>query len=104
MLEDIILEGSALLSLSFSRKHEMQSDDYSYNLLKAAGGRTDGLITFFNRLEEELPMPEAGEWLMTHPLSNKRIENIQAKLEADGVSNEAIELKPEEALSDDAID
>ena len=90
MLEDIVLEGSALLSLSFSRKHEMQSDDYSYELLKSSGLRTDGLVTFFNRINEEFPIPEAGEWMMTHPLSRKRVENIESKLEADGISYEPV--------------
>jgi len=51
LLEDAILEGSALLSLSFSRKHEMQSDDYSYELLNAAELPAHGLIEFFTKLE-----------------------------------------------------
>lgn len=82
MLEDIVLEGSALLSLSFSRQHEMQADDFSYDILSGTGQRADGLIRFFEKLEEDMPIPESGEWMMTHPLSKKRIENIEAKLEA----------------------
>lgn len=82
MLEDIVLEGSALLSLSFSRKHEMQADDFSYDILSGSGQRADGLIRFFEKLDEEIPMPESGEWLMTHPLSDKRIENIETRMEA----------------------
>lgn len=80
MLEDIILEGSALLSLSFSREHEMESDDFSYELLSQNGIRADGLVTFFERLETELPSPSSGEWLSTHPLSEKRILNIKNKM------------------------
>jgi len=83
MLEDIVLEGSALLSLSFSRKHEMQADDFSYDILSATGQRADGLIRFFEKLEEDIPMPKSGEWMMTHPLSQKRIENIQTRINAD---------------------
>jgi len=83
MLEDIVLEGSALLSLSFSRKHELSADNYSYELLKDSGQRTDGLITFFERLDEEVKLPESGEWMMTHPLSEKRIENIKSLIESD---------------------
>ena len=83
MLEDIVLEGSALLSLSFSRKHEMQADDFSYDILTNTGQRADGLIRFFEEIEKEMPIPESGEWMMTHPLSQKRIENIEAKINAD---------------------
>jgi len=83
MLEDIFLEGSGLLSLSFSRKHEMQADDFSYDILSGTGQRADGLIRFFEKLEEDMPIPKSGEWMMTHPLSQKRIDNIQARLDAD---------------------
>ena len=83
MLEDIVLEGSALLSLSFSRKHEMQADDFSYDILSGSGQRADGLIQFFEKIEEDMPIPESGEWMMTHPLSQKRIENIKSRLESD---------------------
>ena len=86
MLEDIVLEGSALLSLSFSRKHEMQADNFSYDILTGTGQRADGLIGFFEKLDEEIPMPKSGEWMMTHPLSEKRIENIQARIDADKIT------------------
>ncbi len=88
MLEDIVLEGSALLSLSFSRKHELQSDDFSYELLKETSYSKEGLITFFERLDEEMPMPKKGEWLMTHPLSQKRIENMKAKIESESTNGD----------------
>jgi len=81
MLEDIILEGSALLSLSFSREHEMAADNFSYNLLIDSDMRADGLITFFEKIEEDIKIPESGEWMMTHPLSDKRIENIRSRME-----------------------
>lgn len=82
MLEDVLLEGSAVLSLSFSRNHELQADNFSFDLLTESGYRQDGLITFFEKLEEDMPMPKDGEWMMTHPLSTKRIENIRAKMES----------------------
>lgn len=84
ILEDALLEGSALLSLSYSRKHETQSDSYSYELLKASDMRTDGLITFFDRLEKDFPMAKKGEWVMSHPISDSRKDAIRALIEADG--------------------
>lgn len=80
VLEDVILEGSAIMSLSFSRTHELQADDYSFDLLVAAGQRPDGLIAFFEKLDEDIGLPQEGEWLKTHPLSQKRIDNIKGKM------------------------
>lgn len=88
VLEDIVLEGSALLALSFSRKHEMQADDFSYDILSGSGQRADGLIRFFEKLGKDIPMPESGEWMMTHPLSSKRIDNIKAHIDADKATKE----------------
>ena len=70
-------------ALPFSRKHEMQADDFSYDILFSTGQRADGLIRFFEEIEKEMPIPESGEWMMTHPLSQKRIENIEAKINRD---------------------
>ena len=52
MLEDLLLEGSALLSLSFSRKHELQADSYSVPLMREVGRRPDAILAFFEALEE----------------------------------------------------
>lgn len=60
MLEDVLLEGSALLSLSFSRKHELQADSYSVPLMKTVGRRPDAILAFFEALESgklSLPKP-----------------------------------------------
>ena len=84
ILEDALLEGSAILSLSYSRDHESQSDSYSYELLKAANMRTDGLITFFDKLEEDYALPKKGEWVMSHPISETRKDAIRALIKADG--------------------
>lgn len=84
VLEDALLEGSALLSLSYSRTHEMGADNYSYDLLKQAGLPTDGLIHFFDQLAKDYPMPKKGEWAMSHPIGENRIENIIERIIEDG--------------------
>lgn len=80
ILEELVLEGSAMLSLSFSRKHEMEADNYSFDLLTGMDQQADGLIDFFEKIKEEYPSLELSEWTMTHPLSDKRIENIETRL------------------------
>ena len=107
MLEDLLLEGSALLSLSFSRKHELQADSYSVPLMKKVGRRPDAILAFFEALERgEMSLPKTGEaavksetktakvkpkiksktgsskdksrdWFSSHPLHQARIENIK---------------------------
>ena len=83
ILEDALLEGSAILSLSYSREHESESDSYSYELLKAADIRTDGLILFFDRLEEDYSIPKAGEWMMSHPVPDSRKKALRALIDGD---------------------
>lgn len=84
ILEDMLLEGSALLSLSYSRDHEMSSDNYSYDLLKEAGLPTDGMVHFFDQLSKNYPVPKDGEWAQSHPIAENRINNIIERIKADG--------------------
>lgn len=105
ILEDALLEGSALLSLSHSRKHETESDNYSYDLLKSANYKPDGLIKFFRQLgdlgetvkiETDETSTETttkrsksdlskGEWMSSHPIGETRIKNIEDRMLADGL-------------------
>ena len=102
MLEDLLLEGSALLSLSFSRKHELQADSYSVPLMEKVGRRPDAILAFFEALEDgrltlekkDTPKPppsadkadqsrtaekktKSKSWFSSHPLHQERIENIK---------------------------
>ncbi len=73
MLEDLLLEGSALLSLSFSRKHELQADSYSVPLMREVGRRPDAILGFFETLE-------AGEMVLPS-IATKRREQSKSKIE-----------------------
>lgn len=84
--EELLLEGTAILSLSFSRRHERDADNYSYELLRSNGLPADGLITFFSKIDEKYDLPEKGEWGMTHPLSARRVQNIVDRLADDGIA------------------
>ena len=143
IIEDILLEGSgALLSLSFSRGQETESDNFAVDLMHEIGRDPEAMALFFERIEnydffakddtrpfcedetEETQSEgvslEAGnnddpleatdleekdcqvkiesdpegeveaqasvdepkinmEWMSTHPLSQKRIDNIRAR-------------------------
>ena len=79
ILEDILLEGGVILSLSFSREHERSADQFGLRLTQKAGYDPAGLIGFFEAL------PGAGStddgWFSTHPSSGSRIEAIEEFLE-----------------------
>lgn len=75
ILEEVLLEGGIVLSLSHSREHEREADDFGIRLAEEAGYDPAGLLRFFAAL------PDSGEtdtdWLSTHPASGERIEAIQ---------------------------
>lgn len=101
MLEDILLEGSALLSLSFSREHELEADAYAVALLENTDYTSDGLIAFFQYLMLESNstkrdanhtettsksgkvLREPPNWFSTHPLHQDRIDNIRTLTKTD---------------------
>lgn len=75
ILEDVLLEGNVILSLSFSRTHERQADQFGLRLTEAAGYDPAGLIAFFEALPDS-DQTESG-WKSTHPASGERIEAIR---------------------------
>ena len=80
ILEDVLLEGNVVLSLSFSRAHERAADAFALRLADAAGYDPAGLLAFFEA------QPDAGRngsgWMSTHPSSGDRIDAIRAYLDA----------------------
>lgn len=80
ILEDILLEGGVIMSLSYSREFERDADAFGLQLTKDAGYDPAALITFF----ESLPgsTDEDSAWDSTHPSSGERINAIREFLEA----------------------
>jgi predicted Zn-dependent protease len=79
ILEDVLLEGGVLLSLSYSRAHERDADQSGLRLADAAGYDPAGLMKFFRFLPDSR-QTESG-WSSTHPASGERIKAIQEYLE-----------------------
>ncbi|WP_424966125.1 M48 family metallopeptidase [Dinoroseobacter sp. S375] len=80
LLEDVLLEGNVLLSLSFSREQETEADQVGLRLADAAGYDPAGLKEFFEALAAEVG--DGGGWLSTHPGNRDRIDDIDAYLDA----------------------
>ena len=75
LLEDALLEGGLLLSLTYSRAFEREADLYGLRLAEAAGYDPAGLLDFFQSLPDA-DETEAG-WSSTHPASGERIDVIR---------------------------
>lgn len=79
---------SQLEQLSYSRGFEKESDEKGYEYLSAANINPSGLISFFETLSRE--SGAAGnipELLSTHPASENRVKNLQAKLDRETNKN-----------------
>lgn len=76
LLEDVLLEGNLLLSLSFSREHESSADEFGLRLADEAGYDPAGLVTFFEEIRKLVG--ENDGWLSTHPSNSDRIDAIEA--------------------------
>ncbi len=80
ILNDVLLEGGVLLSLSNSREHEREADELGMRLASDAGYDPAGLLRFFETLPDA--QSKGGDWFSTHPSSGKRIEAIREFIEA----------------------
>ena len=73
----VILEvGSELLSLGYSRSMESEADIEGIKLLSAAGIPSDGMIQFFKKMSENEKELKSMSWLLTHPLSDERADEL----------------------------
>lgn len=81
ILEDALLEGSALASLSYSRGHESKADAIGVATAYKAGYDPTALATFFETLQREYG-DSGPEWMSTHPANAERIERIKELAEA----------------------
>ena len=80
ILEDMLLEGGVLLSLSYSREHEREADAYAMRLADRAGYDPAGLLAFFDSLPDA--ESESSSWASTHPASGERAQAIRDYLSA----------------------
>jgi len=80
ILEDILLEGNLLLSLSFSREKELEADAFGVELLREAGYNPVGLADFFRELIEMVG--DDNGFRATHPSSSDRVQRIEELIEA----------------------
>ncbi len=81
--------GAYLLSMSFSRDHEIQADNVGFDKLVQSNVDPRGMSDFFERLKEKRSdihkeVEENLSFLTTHPQTQERILNIKKKYDALG--------------------
>jgi len=75
--EDILVQGSALLALSYSRDAERDADRYSVELMHQAGRDPAAIARFFEILRDKLGDKGDGDFFSTHPATPERVEETR---------------------------
>jgi Zn-dependent protease with chaperone function len=76
--QDVLVQGAALVSLSYSREQERDADRYAVELMHAAGRDPMAIVRFFELLVEKLGAGgSADSFLSTHPPTPERIEETR---------------------------
>jgi predicted Zn-dependent protease len=68
--------------LNFSRDAEREADRVGFQIMRAAGYDTSGMVAFFGRLQtaSRAYSDQTPAYLRTHPLTSERIADIQARI------------------------
>jgi predicted Zn-dependent protease len=75
--EDILVQGTALLSLSHTRAAEREADRYSVELMHRAGRDPAAIARFFELLRDRFGDVSENDFLSTHPATPERIEDTK---------------------------
>jgi Zn-dependent protease with chaperone function len=79
--EDILVQGSALAGLSYSRGQEAEADRASVELMLKAGKDPASIVGFLKIIRDRLEMGGGTDFLSTHPATQQRIEAVEAYVE-----------------------
>lgn len=85
----VINAGATLGSLKYSRNYEKEADENGMFILQKAHIQTEGMITFFEKLNKEHPIPEEADFVSTHPNPKNRIKYLK---EIQGNNENTIDL------------
>jgi predicted Zn-dependent protease len=67
--------------LSYSRDAEREADRVGFQIMRAAGFDTSGMVDFFKRLQNTTKLyGDIPAYLSSHPLTGERIADIQARI------------------------
>lgn len=75
--EDIVIQGGAVLGLSYSRSAEREADRYSVELMHKAGRDPAAIARFFKVLQDKFGDKGHQDFFSTHPATPERIEETR---------------------------
>lgn len=75
-MEEVLVQGAGLMTLSYSREQESEADRYSVDLMAKAGREPAGLARLFEVLREDYGDDGKDDFFSTHPATPERIEDI----------------------------
>lgn len=84
--EDLLIQGSALVSLSYSRSAEAEADRYSVELMHKVGRDPAAIARFFELMRDKLGDDSKNDFLSTHPATPERIG--ETRRYAEEISNQ----------------
>ncbi|WP_238719668.1 M48 family metallopeptidase [Nitratireductor alexandrii] len=76
-VQDLLVQGSALLALSYSRRQERDADRYSVEIMARAGRDPAAIARFFELMRARFGDAGNGAILTTHPATGERIEETR---------------------------
>ena len=79
--EDILVQGSALAGLSYSRGQEAEADRSSVELMLEAGKDPAAIVGFLEIVRDKVEKGVATDFLSTHPATQQRIDAVKAYAE-----------------------
>lgn len=84
--------------LTHSRTHESSADQAGLAALKTAKIDPEGLVTFFEKLQDQdlLPQTQQVEYVRTHPLTRNRIEAIKTKAQQSPLYGQGMSTEKQE--------
>jgi Zn-dependent protease with chaperone function len=79
--EDILVQGSALVGLSYSRSQEAEADRSSVELMLKAGKDPAAIVGFLEIVRDKLEKTQGSDFFSTHPATQERIAAVKAYAE-----------------------
>ena len=76
-VEDILIQGSALVSLSYTRDAEAEADRFSVELMHRTGHDPFAIARFLELIRDKLGDTSENDFLSTHPATPARIEETK---------------------------
>ncbi len=95
---DLLSKGLNITELSFSRKQEIQADEYGLDALQCIFGHAGGATAFFEKMSVDHDPGKWGHYFATHPENRRRIAHIEKQIEKMKYAIDKVSVMPKTLL------